>query len=54
MWSWRRPGGAVSATSAPVTATTMPMPMPVTSRHAPNDATVDVVAVAAIPRENQA
>ena len=48
------PFGAYSDTSAPVVATSAPTPKPVKNRIHPNIVAADVVAVIAIPTENQA
>jgi hypothetical protein len=49
-----RPGGANSATIAPVVATRAPTPSPVTKRISPKPAVVVVIAVRPMPTENQA
>jgi hypothetical protein len=48
------PGGAYSATSAPVVATRAPTPMPVRNRSSPNPPTLLISAVAPMPTLNHA
>ena len=48
------PGGAISATRAPVVAISAPMPRPVTNRITPNIVVVLISAVTSMPMENHA
>ena len=48
------PGGAISATRAPVVAISAPMPRPVRNRKMPNVVVLVMNAVTAMPMENHA
>ena len=48
------PGGAISAIRAPVVPIRAPMPMPVRKRITPNIVALVIIAVTAMPMENQA
>ena len=48
------PGGANSETIAPVVATRAPTPSPVTKRSSPKVPALVIIAVSAMPTENQA
>ena len=48
------PGGANSATMAPVVATRAPTPRPVRNRSSPNPVVVVIIAVTPMPTENHA